>query len=177
MNHKIPVLLISGPVGVGKSVVGGEVAEILERNKTPYTFIDFDQIRYTYPKPDDDPWGNRLGLENLAAIWRNCSRSGSLNLIVSYVVEHASFIDMLLNVVPEGDISTVQLTADLETLEARLIGREIGSGLKWHINRAAELTSSLAAVSTPCDYRINTERRVVTDIAEEIISKIAWRLN
>ena len=177
MNQKFPVLLISGPVGVGKSVVGGEVAEILERNKTPHTFIDFDQIRYTYPRPDDDPWGSRLGLENLAAIWRNCSRSGSLNLIVSYVVEHASFIDMLLDVIPEGDISTVQLTADLETLKARLIGREVGSGLNWHMNRAGELISSLAAASTPCDHRINTERRVVTDIAEEIVSKVTWRLD
>ena len=84
---------------------------------------------------------------------------------------------MLLDAIPEGDISTVQLTADLETLKARLIGREVGSGLNWHINHAGELTSGLAAVSTPCDYRINTERRVVTDIAEEIVSKVAWRLN
>lgn len=177
MNKTIPIVIISGPVGVGKSVVGGEVATILERNKTPHTFIDFDQIRYTYPRPVDDPWGNRLGLENLTAIWRNCSRSGSLNLIISYVVEDASFIDMLIESIPEGDVSVVQLSAKLETLKTRLSGREVGSGLTWHINRAGELVTSLTEESTPSDYRINTDNRTVTDVAEEIVNNMKWRKN
>lgn len=177
MNKTIPIVIISGPVGVGKSVVGGEVAEVLERNKTPHTFIDFDQIRYTYPRPADDPWGNRLGLENLTAIWRNCSRSGSLNLIISYVVEDTSFIDMLMESIPEGNVSTIQLSAELETLKTRLSGREIGSKLNWHINRAGELATSLADESTPSNYRINTDNRTVTDIAEEIVNNIKWRQN
>ena len=69
--YTTPIVLISGPVGVGKSTVGCEVAEILERQETSHTFVDFDQIRYTFPRPADDPWGNLLGLENLQAIWRH----------------------------------------------------------------------------------------------------------
>lgn len=176
MDNKIPVVLISGPVGVGKTSVGNEVAKVLERNRTPHTFIDFDQIRYTYPRPDDDPWGNQLGFANLAAIWGNCSRSGSLNLVVSYVVEDISFINMLLEVIPEAEVKTMQLSASLETLEARLSVREIGSGLNWHISRSAELADSLAEVITPSDYRINTDRRTVIEIAEEIVKKIDWRI-
>ena len=174
MNRKIPIVLISGPVGVGKTAVGGEVVDILERNRTPHTFVDFDQIRYTYPRPDDDPWGNWLGFDNLAAIWRNCSRSGSLNLVISYVVEDVSFIDTLTRVIPEGEVTTVQLSASMETLEARLSGREIGSGLGWHINRAGELVDSLVLATTPSDYRIDTNGRTVIEIAEEIVSNIEW---
>lgn len=175
MASNIPILLISGPVGVGKTAVGNEVAEVLERDDVPHTFIDFDQIRYTYPRPDDDPWGNRLGLQNLAAIWENCSRAGALNLLVSYVVEEHSFIDSLSQVIPGGQVTTVQLSASTEILSARLEGREIGSGLDWHINRAAELSAILAVDSTPADYRIATDNRDVIDIAEELASKLQWR--
>lgn len=175
MNKESPILLISGPVGVGKSVIGGEVAEILEQKRIPYTFIDFDQLRYTYPRPADDPWGNRLGFQNLAAIWRNCASYGSLNLVISYVIEDASFVESLLEVIPEGLVTIIQLSAKLETLETRLSRREVGSGLDWHINRASELVVSLSEVDMPCDHRINTDERAVAEIAEEIVSKIGWR--
>ena len=119
MSSPIPIVLISGPVGVGKSTVGGELAEVLEREKTPHTFIDFDHIRYTYPRPVDDPWGNRLGLANLSGIWANCRKAGALNLVVSYVVEERSFLDSMLEIIPEGAISTIQLSATLDSLKSR----------------------------------------------------------
>lgn len=177
MISKIPIVLISGPVGVGKTAVGSEVMVVLERNRTPHTFIDFDHIRYTYPRPDDDPWGNRLGFENLAAIWRNCSRSGSLNMVISYVVEDDSFINTLTKVIPESEVTTVQLSASMKTLEARLSGREIGSGLEWHINRAGELVDSLALATAPSDLRIDTNGLTVIEIAEEIVNNIDWCVN
>lgn len=176
MKSSIPILLISGPVGVGKTAVGNEVADILEREGIPHTFIDFDQIRYTYPRPDDDPWGNRLGLQNLAGIWSNCSQAGALNLVVSYVVEESSFIDSLRQFIPEGRVSVVQLSASMETLTSRLRRREIGSGLDWHINRAAELSSILVDDSVPCEHRVVTDGRAVIDIAEDIVSRVQWRL-
>jgi len=70
-----------------------------------------------------DPWGNRLGLENLGAIWRNCSQSGALNLVVSYVIEDETFIEQLLKTIPEADVCTIQLSADKATLATRLKGR------------------------------------------------------
>lgn len=176
MNKKIPILLISGPVGVGKSTTGGEVSEILASNNTPHTFLDFDQVRYSYPRPADDPWGNRLGFENLGSIWQNCARYGSLNLVISEVVESPAFLDSLLQVIPEGEVTTVQLSASIGTLEARLREREIGSGLDWHINRAGELLNSLAEAPTPSDYRVETDGRAVIEIAEEIVALKAWRL-
>ncbi len=176
MFPKIPILLISGPVGVGKSTVGRQVAEILEAKRIPHTFVDFDQIRYTYPRPANDPWGNQLGLENLRAIWRNCSRSGSLNLILSYVVEESLFIKSLLKVIPEGDVFTVQLTASLESLNSRLTAREEGSALEWHLNRSVELKSILARSTTPRDHLIDTDSRAAIDIADEIFNVVKWRL-
>ena len=175
MNNTIPILLISGPVGVGKSAVGAEVAEVLERQGIPHTFIDFDFIRYTYPRPADDPWGNRLGLKNLAAMWKNSEQVGARNLVISYVVEDASFPEAIREVVPLGEVITVQLSASADNLESRLRGREIGSGLDWHINRAKELRASLAKNPTPADFRIDTDGRTIISVAEQIVAQIDWR--
>jgi hypothetical protein len=36
--------------------------------------VDFDQLPACYPRPaDDDRLGTKLGLQNLAALWKNTS--------------------------------------------------------------------------------------------------------
>jgi len=78
-----PVLVLSGPVGVGKTSVGEEVSEVLNTQGIPHTFVDFDQLRYTYPRIPKDPWNNGLGLKNLNAIWKNGFSRGARNLVLS----------------------------------------------------------------------------------------------
>jgi len=77
---------------------------------------------------------------------------------------------------PEDDISSIQLTASNDVLEARLTSREIGSGLDWHINRAKELSATLSTGHAPGDYKINTDGRGIVEIADEIITVIRWRV-
>ena len=176
MEPGIPVVIISGPVGVGKSAVGGALGEILETAMTPHTFIDFDHLRYTYPRPMGDAWGNTLAFRNLKDVWANCAAAGSLNLIISSVVEDWSFIDDVQRAIPDSDIVTFQLSAGVSTLQSRVRKREIGSGLDWHVNRAAELAEILAADDVPCDHSLNTENRSVIEIAQEIADQVQWRL-
>lgn len=174
-DAKTPVVLISGPVGVGKSTVGEAVSDCLAHQQIPHTFIDFDQLRNTYPKPADDRWGDRLGLRNLADVWRNSAEAGARNLIIAYVVEYPSFVQQVRATVPQSTVITVQLTATVETLQQRVRQREIGAGLDWHLNRAAELARLLKHPETPCDLRIQTDGRSVSDIAAEIVGGVAWR--
>jgi hypothetical protein len=44
--------------------------------------------------------------------------------------------------------------------------------LEWHKKRAIELLEILSSDTVPCDYRISTEDRTVTEIAEEVADKI-----
>lgn len=168
------VVLISGPVGVGKTSVGWEVSELLERSSVAHTFIDFDNLRATYPRPADDGWGNALAFENLRDVWRNCSRAGSRNLVVATVVEHHPFQDQIQSVVPRAQLSTCQLSASVEILESRVRQRELGSGLERHVKRSGELAGILARADVPCDFRIATDGRSVTEIAGEIVDQMPW---
>jgi len=171
----LPVVIVSGPVGVGKTSVGSAINTILEQRSVPHTFVDFDQLRYTFPRSTDDPWNNVLALENLKSIWSNCEKAGALNLIISYVVEEECFIDELRKKIPSCATVIIQLSADIETLHSRIRQREIGSGLEWHERRAGELLDILSRQSTPCDYRIKTDQKQVAKIAAEIVDLVRWR--
>ncbi len=169
-----PIAVISGPVGVGKTSVAEKLSEVLAERQTPHTFIDFDQLRYTYPRPAGDRCGNTLGLKNLTDVWSNCSQAGAKNLIIANVIEDNSFLDDLRRAIAGASITTIQLSADVAVLEARVRTREIGSGLDWHIKRSAELAEILTGSGVPCDFRITTDGRSVSAIASEIAGLVDW---
>ena len=74
--QKVPLLLITGTVGVGKSSVADEVFEILKARGNPVALINLDELGYAHPKPEDDPYQLRLRLKNLAAVWPNYCEIG-----------------------------------------------------------------------------------------------------
>ena len=76
-TNPIPLLVISGPVGTGKTTIGNEVSSSLERQGVAHTFIDMDTLAETYPRPPDARFGDRLALLNLCDVWANCAATGS----------------------------------------------------------------------------------------------------
>ena len=81
----IPLLIISGPVGVGKSTIADEVSNRLVQDGTSHSQIDLDALAECYPRPADDRFADRLALVNLRDVWRNCFATGSRDLIIAQV--------------------------------------------------------------------------------------------
>jgi adenylylsulfate kinase-like enzyme len=44
MTAPVPVLVITGPVGVGKSTIANEAAWLLRQADVPYALVDLDRI-------------------------------------------------------------------------------------------------------------------------------------
>lgn len=109
--ERVPLLLISGPVGVGKTSVGFEVSDLLCEQGVAHTFIDWDQLRYTYPRPVGDRFGNQLGMKNLRDVWRNAVAAGWRNLIIASVIETWADVEDIRQVVPGADVVVCQLRA------------------------------------------------------------------
>lgn len=64
----VPVLVISGPPGVGKTTVVWEVlSRATELNEAP-AMADLDLLDAAWPAPEDDPFQHRLKARNLAAV-------------------------------------------------------------------------------------------------------------
>lgn len=172
----IPLLLISGPVGVGKTSVGEEVSSALKRRGVAHTFVDMDCLAATYPRPSDDRFGTRLALLNLREVWANCMAAGSRNLIISRVVETQHEVEDIQHMVPNSRPVVCLLRASNLTLVERVRARELGSGRSWHEERAIELAESLEK-SAPADFVIDTEGRPLSEIADEVVAKIDWAEN
>jgi len=169
------LLIVSGPVGAGKTSVGHELGERLCAQKTAHTFVDLDALAQTHPRPDGDPFGSKLALHNLTAVWENGRIAGAKLLIVSRVVETFGDVRDIERAVSLSPAFVCQLRASEETLIDRIARREIGSGLERHKQRAVELARSLSA-SGPADVTVNTDHRYLSDIAEDILIRAGWSI-
>ena len=171
MAERVPLLIISGPVGVGKTTTGEEVsAQLVDR--AVHTFIDFDALAGTFPRQPGDRFGLSLAMKNLRDVWRNCSEAGSRNLILPYVIESEADRDAIAGCIPGADVFLVQLTASIETLEARLRKREIGTSFEKGLARATELVEILD--TAPADLRVTTDDRTVPELASELTGRVDW---
>ena len=169
----VPLLILSGPVGVGKTTIGQEVSSLLSADNVAHTFIDLDALTQTFPRPPDDPYGDRLALSNLRQVWANSLAAGSGNLIVARVVETRSAVDRIQDAVPHSSPKVCQLRASRNALGERVRRRELGSARDWHEIRALELYPNLAK-DGPCDFVVETEGRLPPNIAREIVAQVTW---
>lgn len=173
MQVRVPIMIITGPVGVGKTTVALEVSELLEQARVAHACIDLDALRWCYPRCPDDRFSTKLAMKNLAAIWPNFQDYGATRLIVADVIETRSGLDRYHSAIPGADILIVRLTASLSTLHERLKQRELGASLEWHLQRAPELAAIMERNRVE-DLLVATDGKSVTEIAREILQQTRW---
>ena len=170
---KVPVLLLTGPIGVGKSTVADEVALQLLAAGRAYALIEIDWLSVCNPRPSEDRWNDRLAWKNLGDIWPNYVAAGADRLILPYTVENPSDYAPLAEAVPGAALTVVRLRAKVETLLARVTYRELGSlrepfleRSRWHARIMEERRIG--------DLVVDTDEREVGDIAAEVLRRVGW---
>ena len=173
MAEVVPTLLITGPVGVGKTTVAGEAANLLGEAGVPHAFVDVDALRWCYPSPPGDRFRTGIALRNLAAVWATFREEGIGRLILAAVVEDRAELAGYARAVPGAAITIVRLRAPVATLAAQVARRETGGGLDWHLARAAELAAQMDRDRVE-DLLIETAERPAAAIAREILLRAGW---
>ena len=168
-----PVLVLTGPVGVGKTAVAGELSNLLSDVGIAHAVVDMDWLRWCYPSPEQDPFHVAFGLRNLAAVGANYRAVGAERLILVDIVEARSELAAYQRALPDSHIMVVRLTAMLSTILQRLEGRETGASLAWHRRRAAELVEQMDREAVE-DLLIQTEGKTVVDAAREVLNQVGW---
>lgn len=169
----VPLLVLTGPCGVGKTAVLHAAAERAAAAGAPHAAVDMDALRACYPAPPADPFHTALGLRNLAAVWANYRGAGARRLLLADVVERAADVDAYRLAVPGARPLVVGLRAEPATLAARLQRRETGAALAWHVRRAAELAEVMARESV-ADLWIETDGRAPAEVAAEVLARAGW---
>lgn len=82
----VPTLLVTGPVGVGKTSVAFEMIELLEERHVAHAFFDVDGLTYFHPKPADDRFGERVAITALGTLFPQLQAQGIERLILARVL-------------------------------------------------------------------------------------------
>jgi adenylylsulfate kinase-like enzyme len=171
MPANVPLLIVTGPVGVGKTTVAMMVSDLLEQAHISHAYVDLDALRWHYPRLPEDRFSIRLAMKNLTAVWLNYQAYGAKCLVVTDAIETLDDLDRYRASIPGADIFVIRLRASLDTLAQRVRQREIGSGLEWHLARAPVL-AALMDENKVEDVLIETDNKPVVQVTEEVLA--AW---
>ncbi len=172
MKSRIPVIVVTGPVGAGKSTVAPAISDLLERRNIRHAMIDQDHLRWVYPSPLGDRFAARLGFRNLTAIWPNIRETNPQCMIVANVVEdRESALADYRRALPGTNVVIVRLDVPMPVILRRLEGRETETTIDWHRKRAPELQGIMERGKVE-DVLIDVGERTPHDVALEILDKL-----
>jgi len=169
----VPVLVLSGTVGAGKTTVLHEASALLVERGVPHLCVDVDALSYTFPRPADDPFGQRVALANLEAVWRTARQAGATRALLARVVEARADLDGFRRAIPGAEITIVRVVAPAPVVDERLAGREVGAGLDWHRHRAVELAGILDRAAVE-DATVANGGRPVRAVATDALVAAGW---
>jgi ribose 1,5-bisphosphokinase PhnN len=167
---RIPALVITGPVGAGKSTTVAAMSEELDRRAVPHVVFDMDYLRWLHPNPDGDPFAAQVGYRNLAATWPNMQVVPLQCVLLADVVESRAQVDAYAAAMPGTDVRVVRLDVPMPVIMDRLEGRETEQTIAWHRNRAPELQGIMVREQV-ADIVIDVGERTAADVALEILHR------
>lgn len=174
MGKSIPVLLVTGAPGVGKTTLVKEMGEQLFHAGVPHAVLDIDELARVRPAvPDERAWAE-LTVANLRAVWPNYEALGVERLVLAGIVQSAAIVDAYRAAIPGADLTVVRLRASVDTLHARLQDREPGTVREFLLGVTASLDKEIADLDV-ADLTIdNDPDQPLSTLAREILVKLGW---
>lgn len=164
-DEKIPVLVISGSCGAGKTAVGTTVHELLAESGVRNAFLDLDALTDFWPPAGH--FNRTLTRELLRALWPVYRKFGVERMVLAGVMEEDADVDVCR--VDGAVVTLIRLTADEATRQARLRARETDESLDWHLARTVELEKILETAALE-DYLVDSDGLPVTAVAARVLS-------
>jgi predicted kinase len=169
---RVPVLVITGPVGVGKTTTAAAVSDLLAEQSIRHARVDLAQITKSLPSREEDPWNERLAHRNLACMWANFREVGAERLIASRVLESRSLLRRLADAVPGAEVVVVRLRAPLAVVHARIRARN-SFHPEWFLEAATYLSHAMEELSVE-DHLVDNAAISIDETAQEVLRVTGW---
>ncbi len=168
----IHAIVITGPVGAGKSTVAASLCDLLADHDVRTACVDMDYFRWLQPALANDRFSAQLGYRNLAAVWPNLVAAGARCVVLADVVEDMSQRATYEEMMPGSAVTIVRLNVPLDLIHQRLAARESGEDLAWHQLRAPELQAIMEKAAIG-DVVIDVGHDSPAEIAAGIFTRLA----
>lgn len=163
------VIVITGPVGSGKTTTASELHELLAAERIPSALIDMDYLRQSWPVRS--PFNSEIGYKNLKSVVENYRRINIGLFVVADVVETREQVEDYRLAAPGATVTSVRLRVPLDVIEDRLRLRQSPETLVWYLQRAPEL-EEIQSSRNVGDVVIDVGLRDAMDVAREIYARL-----
>lgn len=169
----VPVLVITGAVGAGKTTTAYEVSLRLREGGVSHVVID-DEFGLFFPRLPDDPTGERVRNEALAAIWSTYAAAGVERVVIARALEDNTAIAAVREAIPGAEIAVFVLDASLAALDERIDQKGVSSAREWCRTRAREFLALWANEPLLDAETVHTDGRSPIEVAAEIVRRSGW---
>jgi chloramphenicol 3-O-phosphotransferase len=182
---EVPLLLLCGASGAGKSSVAWEIYLQLMRARASIAHVDLDGIGYG---PPGHSGSFELKFQNVAAVWRCYAGVGAHAFIVSGLRALPEVVEACTAAVPQSVPTAVVLTLTAEEQRERIVSRAHalyalarGGGSSAQTPEALEQTVAAAAQELedevqhiPGALTVATVGVDVPEVARQILVATGW---
>jgi dephospho-CoA kinase len=167
------ILILTGPVGTGKTTTAAEIGEQLASINLPNAVIDLDWLGWVNVGNDFHQY-DHLIMQNLISAWENYRAVGVEYLILARGLLQHEPVDMLKGAFPTTQVIIIRLLASKETIKKRLAQRDSGETLRGHLNEMEEMNRIMEELKVE-HATVETDGVAVEGIARKIIDITGWK--
>ena len=174
MEQPVPVVVVTGTIGVGKTTVATTMSELLHDRGIRHGLLEVDWLGGVYPAPDpDDPYSTAFAMKNLAAIWPHYLEVGITRAIVTMTLEDLEELADLRTALGSPALTTVRLEASEATRAERIRRRELGELRQLFLEKTGPLAEQMERFGIG-DLVVGNDKRTPQQVATEILTSIGW---
>ena len=171
VGAQVPVLVITGTMGSGKTTMLGEASDLLTARRMAHAAVDLDTLSMGHlPQAS---WAD-LPYRNLASVWRTYAAAGATRLLIAEAIEDVSELHHIRETIPGAQIIVCRLKASLATMQARVSQREPGMCRDALVRRVADLEVLIDAAAVEHFSLATDDGRSITEVAREMLSLANW---
>lgn len=165
------MVVVTGPIGVGKTAVLHEADSLLIEADARHATVELEEIARCWTEASTISRPSFVD-GNLAALWSNFAAVGATRLLLAGLVEQRIEVERISGAVPGAVVTVARLHAPLAVVERRIRLREPASpdgevdGARWWTRHYEH--------EHPEDYVVETDQRPVREVAREVLRLAGW---